>query len=157
MKTTMKLAFAFLVFFGFAVGAKGQDMATFDQAPAFAGADQADYVPKGTPLYKLLTFETSDSAMFHNDSVWYYANGVLGHQRYARKLWHALLAMQVCGVDSVRWIEDPNKMGAFFGQPSAHKPIIHHTASRDAMMSELVATIERGLKYVKEYLFFASK
>jgi hypothetical protein len=167
MKTTMKLAFAFLVFFGFAVGAKGQVEYTtvFTQTDSMLMAlttpylrTTSDRIPKGSVLDTLLSFAVSDDGLRSNDSAWRYGSALRSYQTYTRSVFHIILAMRACGADSVRWTEDPNKDDGLFNiRRAVPEPIVRYSLPMDALVRDLARTTALGVRYLKQYSFFASK
>ncbi|MEO6939928.1 MAG: hypothetical protein ABI444_07300 [Candidatus Kapaibacterium sp.] len=146
MKTTMKLAFAFLVFFGFAVGAKGQ-----------VGIERDN-----TDLAMLLKYKTTGGFIraVNNDSASWYGTHVESYKTAAYALFKRLSAMDACGADTFKWVEDPN-FQTYGSYPrtstAALMPVIRRSVSRDAVIADLKQTVARGLYCIKRYQAYVGK
>jgi hypothetical protein len=148
MKTTMKLAFAFLVFFGFAVGAKGQ-----------VGIEPETDL---TDLAMLLKYKTTGGFIraVNNDSASWYGTHAESYKLEAYALFKRLSAMNACGADTFKWVEDPN-LETFWSYPrtstAALMPVIRRSVSRDAVIADLNQTVARGLYCIKRYQAYVGK
>jgi hypothetical protein len=142
MKTTMKLAFAFLVFFGFAVGAKGQ-----------VG------IEPDTDLITLITYKTTGAFIkaSDNDSASWYGTEVERSKIMANRLVHRLTAMNACGADTFKWVEDPDTENRMFTPGYIPKLFIHLSVSRTAVIADLEKTVAYGLYCIKRYNSYVEK
>jgi hypothetical protein len=145
MKTTMKLAFELMIFFGLATGAMAQNEGASD-----------------TALYTLLTYTTTGGFIksYNNDSASWYGTEADRSKVLARMLWLRIVAMNSCGADTFKWVEDPN-IDIYLSYPRkstvALMPVIHHSVSRDSVIADLKRTTSYGLYCIKRYNSYVEK